>query len=129
MCVFVLSHFSCVQLCVTLWTVACQASLSMGFSREEYWSGQPCLPSGDLPDSGIEPASLFVVFILQCFSIFLTFLSFLSWWLRWLRISCNAGDPGSISCFGKIPRRKWHLTPVFLSGESHGQRSLVGYRS
>ena len=53
-----LSHFSRVQLCVTLWTVACQASRSMGFSREEYWSGQPCLPSGDLPDSGMEPRSL-----------------------------------------------------------------------
>ena len=34
-----LSHFSHVQLFVTLWTVACQAPLSMGFSRQEYWSG------------------------------------------------------------------------------------------
>ena len=49
------------QLCrlfATLWTVACQAPLSMGFSRQEYWSGLPCPPSGDLSDSGIEPASL-----------------------------------------------------------------------
>ena len=50
--------FCCVQLCVTLWTVACQAPLSMGFSRQEYWSGFPCPPPGNLPDSGIEPASL-----------------------------------------------------------------------
>ena len=42
----------------TPWTVARQAPLSMGFSRQEYWSGLPCPPSGDLPDPGIEPASL-----------------------------------------------------------------------
>ena len=50
-----LSHFSCVQLSVTSWT---QASLSMGFSRQEYWSGLQCPPPGDLPDPGIEPVSL-----------------------------------------------------------------------
>ena len=38
------------------WTVACQASLSMGFSRQEYWSGLP-FPSGDLPNPGIEVGS------------------------------------------------------------------------
>ena len=43
---------------MTLWTVAHQASLSMGFSRQEYWSGLPCPPSGDLPNPGIEPAYL-----------------------------------------------------------------------
>ena len=41
----VLSHFFCVQLFVTLWTVACQAPLSMGFSRQECWSGLPLLES------------------------------------------------------------------------------------
>ena len=41
-----------------LWTVACQATLSRGFSRQEYWSGLPCLSLGDLPDPGVEPASL-----------------------------------------------------------------------
>ena len=50
----VLSRFSRVRLFVTPWTVACQAPLSMGFSRQEYWSGLPCPPAGDLPDSGIE---------------------------------------------------------------------------
>ena len=44
--------------CATLWTVAHQASLSMGFSRQEYWSGLPCPPPGDLPDPGIELAFL-----------------------------------------------------------------------
>ena len=53
----VLRCFSHVQLCVTLWTAACQASLSMGFSKQEHWSGLPCPPPGDLPDSRIEPAS------------------------------------------------------------------------
>ena len=41
-----LSPFSCVQLCVTLWTVALQAPLSMGFSSQEHWSGLPCPPGG-----------------------------------------------------------------------------------
>ena len=54
----VLSGFSQVQFFATLWTVACQAPLSMGFSRQEYWSGLPCPPQGDLPDSGIGPESL-----------------------------------------------------------------------
>ena len=57
MCCVVLSRFSHVQLFVALWTVARQAPLSMRFSRQEYWSGLPCPPPGDLPYPGIEPAS------------------------------------------------------------------------
>ena len=53
----VLSHFSCVRLLVTPWTVAHQASLSMEFSREEYWNGLSFPPPGDLPGLGNEPAS------------------------------------------------------------------------
>ena len=49
-----LSH---VQLFVTLWTVAHQATMSMGFLRQEYSSGLPFPPPGDLPDTGIEPTS------------------------------------------------------------------------
>ena len=45
----VLSRFNCVQLCTTLWTVACQAPLFMGFSRQEYWGGFPFPPPGNLP--------------------------------------------------------------------------------
>ena len=41
----------------TPWTTACQASLSMGFSRKEYWSGLPFPPPGDLPKPGIKPRS------------------------------------------------------------------------
>ena len=54
----VLSHFSRVPLFVTLWTVAHLAPLSMGFSRQKYWSGLPCPPPGDLPNPGIKPTSL-----------------------------------------------------------------------
>ena len=54
---YMLSRFSRVCLFVTLWTITHQAPLSMGFSRQEYWSGLPCPPPGDLPDPGIEPGS------------------------------------------------------------------------
>ena len=55
---YMLSCFSRVWLSVTPWTIAHQASLSMGFSRQEYWSGLPCPSRGHLPNPGIEPASL-----------------------------------------------------------------------
>ena len=54
LCCVLLSH---VQLFVTPWTVANQAPLSMGFPRQEYWSGLPFPPPGDLPDPGTEPVS------------------------------------------------------------------------
>ena len=54
----VLSHFSCVQLFVALWTTACQPPLSMRFSRQDSWSGLPRPPPQDFPNSGIEPMSL-----------------------------------------------------------------------
>ena len=44
-----------VHLSVILWAVAQQVRLSKGFSRQEYWSGLPCPPPGNLPNSGIEP--------------------------------------------------------------------------
>ena len=52
------SHFSRVQLFGTLWTVAHQVPLSMGFPRQEYWSRMPFPPPGDLPDPGISSTSL-----------------------------------------------------------------------
>ena len=42
----------------TLWTIACQVPLSMEFSRQKFWGGLPCLPPGDRPKPGIEPAIL-----------------------------------------------------------------------
>ena len=58
---FVLNHFSYVRFFVTPWTVALQAPLFMEFSRQEYWSGLPSPPPGDLPDPRVKlmsPASL-----------------------------------------------------------------------
>ena len=57
-CMCMLSRFSHVQLFAILWTVAHQAPLSTGVSRQEYWRGLPCPPPGDLHDPGIEPMSL-----------------------------------------------------------------------
>ena len=59
-CLCMLSCFSCVRVFAALWTVAHQDPLSMRFSRQEYWSGLPCPPPGDLPDPEIKamfPAS------------------------------------------------------------------------
>ena len=53
-----LSLFSHVQLCATLLSIAGQAPLSMGFSRQEFWSGLPFLTPGELPSPRIEPLSL-----------------------------------------------------------------------
>ena len=55
--VCMLSCFSHVRLFSTPWTVAYQAFLSMGFSRQEYWSGLPFPSPGDLPNPGTEPGS------------------------------------------------------------------------
>ena len=52
-----LSCFSSVQLFAIPWTVTLQAPLSMGFLRQEYWSGLPCTSPGDLSNPGIEPES------------------------------------------------------------------------
>ena len=64
LCILRTECFSCggsvAKLCPTLatpWNVACQAPLSMGFSRQEYWSGLPFPSPGDLPDPGIKPGS------------------------------------------------------------------------
>ena len=56
--VVLILSLSCIQLIATPWTVACQDPLSMGFSRQEYWSGLLFPSPGDLPDPGMEPGSL-----------------------------------------------------------------------
>ena len=55
-CVRALSGTQLCRILCNPWTVAQQAPLSIDFSRQEYWSGLPCPPPGDLPDSGIKPA-------------------------------------------------------------------------
>ena len=56
-CAYMLSDFSHVN-SVTAWTLVCQAPPFVGFSKQEYWSGLPCHPPGDLPDPGTEPTFL-----------------------------------------------------------------------
>ena len=104
MCVHILSRFSRVPLFATLWTVAHQAPLSMGFSRQEYWSELPCSPPGDIPDLGIEPTSLMSPVLVGRFF--------------------TTGAIWEALAFRR--RRQWYPTPVLLPGKSHGQRSLVG---
>ena len=106
-----------VRLFVTLWTVAHQAPPPMGFSRQEYWSGLPFPSPGDLPDPGM-PGSQ-VATVLGRIG--------LPWWCRGQSVCLQYGRTGFNPWVGKIPwRRKWQPTPVFLPGESHGWRSLVG---
>ena len=62
-----LSCFSCIWLFETLWTVTHQAPLSMGFSRQEYWSGFPCLPPEDLLNQGSDPRLLHLLNFRQIF--------------------------------------------------------------
>ena len=64
--VWVLSRFIRVWLFVTLWTIDCQAPLSVGFSRQEYWSGPPCPPPGDLYWGSHSSQGLSRVFSIPC---------------------------------------------------------------
>ena len=78
----------------------------------------PCNPLPSL-------AAKFPVYFLEAF----TFVDyFFPWWVRWLRICLQCRRPRFDPWIRKIPwRREWQSSPVFLPGESHGQRSLVGY--
>ena len=101
---------------VISWTVAHQETLFIGFSRQEYWSGLPCFPPGDLCIQGSNTH----------------FLShaLAGWVLYHYNPPANAGDAGGSFhfCVGKIPwSRKWQITPVFLTKMFHGWRSLTGY--
>ena len=105
----------------------------MGFSRQEYWSGLPCPPPGDLPDPGIMSPALTGGFFMTSATwesilyIVLCILGFPGGSDSKASV-CNAGDRGSIPGLGRFPwRRKWQPTPVFLPGKSHGPQSLVGY--
>ena len=85
---------------LTLWTVAHQAPLSMGFSRQEYWSGLPCPPPGDLPDPGTEPCILFCL-------------------LHWQVGSFLLVSPGKPNASNKYKRRyqtlSWNVTVTLES--------------
>ena len=89
--------FSRVLLFLAPWTVACLAPLSMGFPRQEYWSGLPFTTPGDLPDPGIEPSSL-ILLHWQVDSLSLASLGLTSLVAqKVIESAYSAGDPGSIS--------------------------------
>ena len=98
-----LSH---VWLFATRWTPARKAPLSVEFSRQEYWSGWLCPSPGELN------------------------LHLLHRWLCGKESACQCSTPGFDPGVAKtLWGREWLPTPVFLPGEYHGQRSLVGYSS
>ena len=106
-----------------------QAPLSIGFSRQEYWSGLPFPSPGDLPYPGIKPLSsvlggFFITEALRACSHLISGSTLHIFNLTVLIVS------GIILLFSKGSewRRQWPPTPVFLPGESQGQGSLVGCR-
>ena len=93
-----------VWLCATLWIVNCQAPLSMGFSRQEYWSGLPRPPPGQLSDPGMEPKSLMSPTLVRVF-----FSTNATWEAL---VFYPAGKGSFIRCF---PPLAWTL----VKGEAH----------
>ena len=127
-----------VWLFATPWTVAHQAPPSMGFSRQEYWSGLPFPSPGDLPDPGIEPRSP----ALQADALTseppgkpsLGEYAFVNWNLGFpgdldgKESACNAGDLGSIPRSGRSPGEGNDYPLEYSCPENpHGQRSPAGY--
>ena len=107
----VLSHLSHIRLFATLQTVARQAPLTMGFSRQRYWSGLPCPPAGDLPDPGIEPVSPESL-ALQADSLPLS-----HWGSQWVRLQVGISGKGT----GRATGENTNDGPK--SGASAGNRS------
>ena len=110
----VLSRFSGVRLFETLWTIARQAPLSMGFSRQEYWSGLPCSPPGDLPTQGSNPHLLR---LLNCRRILYRWAS---WWAAtscrsryltpwWRIVQNNCAADCCLQIWGKLFQREVEL--------------------
>ena len=92
-------------------------SSTRGFSRQEYWSGLPCAPSGDLPNPGSKPTSLTSPVLAG--GVFTT--------EPWRKLLVSETEHDYLLLWPYFWRRKWRPTPVFLARQSHGQRSLVGY--
>ena len=131
-----LSRFSRVPLTATLWTIACQAPLSMGFSRQECWSGSPCPPPRDLSNPKIEPVPLtspalagkfFSTRISRKPSGNLNDYVLLSDSSDSKESACNAGDLGSIPGAGRFPGEGDATHFSILVGEFHRQTSLAIY--
>ena len=100
-------HFSQVQLFETLWTIACQAPLSMGFSRQEYWSGLPWPLPRDLSNPGMEPVPLCLLALTGGF-----FTSHATWENLYCCSKSNS-EPGKHWERKEEERQLWNL-PFFL---------------
>ena len=104
--VCVLSHSCHVRLCAILWAVACQAPLSMGFSRQEYWSGLPFPSPGELLNPGIEPESLMSPALAG------KFFTTSNTWKAFLTLYCNHQDfPPAV---GSVRTGMYHVMVVSL---------------
>ena len=105
LCVCVRAH-TCAQSCLTVipWTVALQAPLFMKFSRQEYWNGLPFPTPRDLPDPGIEPASLVSPALAGGFFTTAPLeKTGIPRWLHGKESTCQAGDVGLIPGSGRSP--------------------------
>ena len=108
------SRFSEVRPFVTPWTVARQAPLSMGFSRQEHWSGLLCPPSGDFPNPGIEPASP-VVPALWMDSLPLSHLGKPTLWLNHYSITLDLSlNNIKITCSISLSSKKQNQSEIYL---------------
>ena len=111
-----LSHFSHVGLFTTLWAVAHQAPLSMGFSRQEYWSGLPCPPLGELPNPGIELCLLHFRLILYHWTTGVFLLSYIKIF-SWITAVCTLVSSSKLwTLWGQIK----HLTSFWFSTQHKG---------
>ena len=115
-----LSHFSPVQLCASLWAVAHQAPLSVEFSKQEYWSGLPCSSPGDLWTQRSNPPLL----LLPELEVGSLQLAPPGEPQKTRLLSQNSSFSDGLGVARE--RRQWHPTPVLLPVKSHGWRSLVG---
>ena len=121
-----------VRLFATPWPIAHQAPPSMGFSRQECWSGVPFLSPGDLSNPGIKPWHP----ALQADTLPSeppgknSSILGLPLWLSWWRICLQCRRPGFSPWVGKIPWRRGRLpTPVCWPGEFHGLYSPWGCKA
>ena len=109
-CVCALGHFSCVWIFATLWTIARQAPQSMGFSRQEYWSGLPFPSPGDLWDPGIEPTSLMSPALVGGFFASDAMVIFRRWCEVWrgghIRLSGKVRSPWGENTWPEMMRRQ-----------------------
>ena len=129
-----LSCFSHVLFFATLWTVAFQAPLSMGFPRQEYWSGLPYPPPGDLPPPGIKPVSFMSpalvgrFFTLGIRSLILFNKSAHDIEEPRVRVQTKTSIPYA-KAFESFKAISWQPTPAFLPGGSTWTEEPGGLQS